>query len=160
MWWMVPNWNCSSSTKWRWWHRRDLIGKPSVFCQPPTPGQIHPLSTPPDTCGLSRIGQASLDWSLIGPTGLMLKFNWWLNIKLPPMTGSMTSHETVCQIRPSPPSLCFACLCTRALTWPGEKIYLRLLKLVIPDLLLFLLQPSTNLPWYSCLSITLSEIPK
>ena len=118
----LNNWTCSSSTKWRWqWHRRDLIGKPSVFCQPPTPGQIHPLSTPPDTCGLSQIGQACLDWS-----GLV-KFNWWLNIKLPPMTGSMTSRETVCQIRPSPPSLCFACLWTKPLTWPGEKIYLSLL---------------------------------
>ena len=39
------------------WDRREPIGKHSVSCRPPTPGQIHLLLTPLGTCGLSQIGQ-------------------------------------------------------------------------------------------------------
>ena len=59
-------------------------------------------------------------------SGLMLKFNWHLNLKLPLMPGSMTSRETVCQIHLSLPLLCFASLWTKALTWPGKNISSRL----------------------------------
>ena len=47
------------------WDRRERIGKPSASCRPPTPGQIHLLLTPLDTCGSSRIGRPALNrvWS-------------------------------------------------------------------------------------------------
>ena len=44
-----------------------------------------------------------------------------INVKLPPIPGSMTSRETVCQRPPYLPLLSFVFLWIRRLTWPGKR---------------------------------------
>ena len=103
--------------------RRDQIGKPSVFCPRPTPGQIHHLLTPPDTCGSSQIGRVGFVFPglyvFLKLVQICTSIN--INVKLPPIPGSMTSRETVCQRPPYLPLLSFVFLWIKSLTWPGKR---------------------------------------
>ena len=103
------------------WPRRDLIGKPSVFCLPPTPGQTRPLSTPPATCGSSQIGWSRplLGWVSTGASISSPNCLQWQVSRL--LAEQFARFTSLFLCRPTP------AFGSNPLHGQVEKIYLRLL---------------------------------